>query len=473
MPLSDGRSALSDTGTSLQPQRADGAAMRRLRPHWGTHLLLAILTVAVLAALAAAAFLFMHPTVLTVAVDRGDSVHARVIAAFARRLEVERAPIRLSMVYADGLSDASAIFAGRKTDLAVVRSLEMPASAQTVAVIERDAVLFIASGRRRISKIADLKGRRLGVPAQVEAKHDMLAKILAQQNLMPDAVHTVLVPREQIGHALQTGQIDAYMLTMPLQGPALQHVIMAVRQAMHVEPVIFGVQDAEAIAQRFPVFDSYDIVVGAFGGNPRQPRDDITTLSYTHRLVAQGRLDADVVADLTRLLFTMRPALAVQVPDANSLEALDPDQAAKLDLHPGARAWYAGEQTSFMERYSDFAYLGIYLFTGVASGVGALIGYLSRRRQAAAAEFLQLADKLLREARLAESEAALRDILRQADELLSEALNKAGKGQISSEQFAMYSAVDQHINAVAQQRSLELTTGARAIRTAAPGPDTE
>lgn len=45
-------------------------------------------------------------------------------------------------------------------------------------------------------------------------------------------------------------------------------------------------------------------------------------------LVVRTSVSDSVVSDLTRLLFTLHPALVAQVPTASLIEALDPDEAA-------------------------------------------------------------------------------------------------------------------------------------------------
>jgi hypothetical protein len=114
-----------------------------------------------------------------------------------------------------------------------------------------------------------------------------------------------------------------------------------------------------------------------------------------------------VVRDLTRLLFTLRPPLVAQVRTASLIEALDPDEAAASGLHPGARAYLAGDQQTFIQRFSDWAYLGIMVLTMLASGMGALISHLASRRQAAAARSTHDLQRLLGQIRTADDLAQL------------------------------------------------------------------
>jgi hypothetical protein len=149
----------------------------------------------------------------------------------------------------------------------------------------------------------------------------------------------------------------------------------------------------------------------------------MTTLGFRHHLVASAELKEGVVTDFTRLLFNMRPSLAIDVPGANRIEAPDTERGARIPAHPGAAAYIDGEERTFLDTYGDWLYYGILGF-GV---LGSLFGWLIQAQvQAAHAADRSPVDEilaLLKAVRDAPSVEELDRIEQRADELFVRALH--------------------------------------------------
>src|SRR5262249_59373452 len=72
--------------------------------------------------------------------------------------------------------------------------------------------------------------------------------------------------------------------------------------------------------------------------------------------------------EVARLLFTTKAKLVSTMPQVGSVEAPDTDKGAALPVHPGAAAYFDGEQTSLLERYESVLYLSIFLMSLIGSG---------------------------------------------------------------------------------------------------------
>lgn len=406
--------------------------------------------------MAAVLYFLLRPTVLRIAINKNAGPRYDIIQATAEQLEKTHASLRLKIVPTDSFADSATALDEGKADIAVVQSLRMPMQAQTIAILQRNPIIFIANKASKIDEVKDLSHKKLGLSDSSEFNQNLIQKILSQSNLTLKDVTLVTVSPDKIADALDHHSIDAMMTSMPIQGSFLQNTLHAIAKENEKKAVIFGVDNAEALVQRFPELESYEIKAGVFGSNPPLPSEDMTTLSHSERLVANVTMSNNTASDLTRLIFTIKPTVAHQFPPANSIELLDPDTASKLDLHPGARAWYSGEQKSFIERYSDVFYLGVSVAGGLISLIGGLIGYLSKQRRDQTAVFINKAEALLLEVRQAHDFEALQAILINSDNLFKDAIEEFGNGQISAEQFAWFSSINQHINIAAQQRSGDL-----------------
>lgn len=163
-------------------------ARRALRENGGMVRVGSIIVTAALAALALVALglsIYALPTRLTVAVGPDDREHTRIMTAFARKLQQDRAPVRLSLLRLDSFGDASRAMEGGRADLAVVRSDLMPRNGQSVAVVAELPVLFMAPvaapAGRRVRRVADLAGRRVGVTRGTPENLALLDTVLAHQ----------------------------------------------------------------------------------------------------------------------------------------------------------------------------------------------------------------------------------------------------------------------------------------------------
>ena len=76
----------------------------------------------------------------------------------------------------------------------------------------------------------------------------------------------------------------------------------------------------------------------------------MTTITVATYLVANRNVSADAITALTRTLFQERQAVSGEAPIANLLKAASTEKDAVYPLHPGAKVYYGGEETSWMER---------------------------------------------------------------------------------------------------------------------------
>ena len=160
----------SSDGTS---ETSDAARRRRRRSN--TLLLVLAVGFLIFSAAAGALYYVLQPVTLRIAVGPPGSDDHKVIQATAGAFASESRTVRLSLITTDGAVEALALLGAGKADLAVGRGdLEMPADAQTVAIVRKNfVVLWAPSGLAdRSSKrkpapktqvIADLAGHRVGV----------------------------------------------------------------------------------------------------------------------------------------------------------------------------------------------------------------------------------------------------------------------------------------------------------------------
>ena len=403
------------------------------------------------------------PTTLKVAVGAVGSENTRLVVALSQYLARERATVRLRLVLTDGVEGSARALEEDKADLAVVRTdVAMPVKAQTATILHRDAALLMTTPLSGISQVSGLWGRNVGVVRDIPANRTLLDIVLAQYEIPKDSVAVVAIAAGEVEEALRSKRVDAVLAVGTVTGRTMTEAVAGATRAAGGAPVVFiPINDADAIEQRLPMFESLEVVRGSFGGTPPRPAETIETLGVSHRLVARSSLDDNVVSELTRLIFVARPGLASEVPLANRIEAPDTSKSSALPVHPGALAYYEGEVQSFFERYGDWFYLGVMALSILGSGVAAVASRAASRARSRNMELLRELLSIVRRAHTGRSIDELDALDRQADEILGAALGKAGTGDIDNAGVAAFTlGLDQARRAIGERRRILLAQAA-------------
>jgi hypothetical protein len=322
--------------------------------------------------------------------------------------------------------------------------------------MHRDAIVIVAPASRGISGISDLRARSVGIVRRVPANQRLLELLLAHYEVPKDSVQAVMLDGpDQLEAALRAGQIDAALAVGTITGRTVMATVAAVTAASDgTGPVFLPVNEVEAIAQPSPHHDVFDIVRGAFGGTPPRPAETVKALGVNHVLVAATSLPDQTVSELTRLLFTLRPVIARDIPLANRIEAPELENGpSTLTVHPGASAYYEDEVQTFFDRYSDWLYLGLFGFSILGSGMAWLASQASTRRRTRTLGLLGRLLEIVKHARAADRVRDLDALQDEADEILGIALSQAGNGQLDHHGVSAFTlGLDEARQAIAERR---------------------
>lgn len=406
-------------------------------------------------ALVAGALLYAsQPTVLTLAVGPRKSDDARLMAAIAVQLGRDRAPVRLSIRERDGPAEAAAAVENGETDLAVVRrDAVMPKTSQAIIVLRKNFVVVMALPGSNIDKIAKVAGRNIGVVGRGIENLIVLDAVLSQYEIAPTAVQVTLVSPEEIAATLRDGKLDVLLVAEPLGSKIMTDAVAAATVGGQA-PKFLDISEADALVQRFPAYESVDLVAGTFGGNPQRPAENVDTIAYSHYIMARRSLDEQTAGELARLLLLVRQSLAAESPAVSQIKAPDTDKDATVPVHPGAAAYIDGQQKTFFERYGDLFYLGVMLISICGT---ALVGFASifrsRDRPARHATLIRVI-KLIEGARTADTPAALEKLQRDADALLFSTLRQFERQGVDEKWLRAFGiAIDQARLAIAERRA--------------------
>src|SRR5262249_31071754 len=145
-----------------------------------------------------------------------------------------------------------------KVDLAVGRAdLEMPADAQTIAIVRKNFVVLwapsgLASKSKRksaakIKEISDLAGHKVGIIGRTAANAALLRVILSAAGVAADKVAVTHFGTAQIDELARDPTLDAFMAVGPLDSKITSDAIAATARTRG-NPKFLAIDASEAIA---------------------------------------------------------------------------------------------------------------------------------------------------------------------------------------------------------------------------------
>jgi TRAP-type uncharacterized transport system substrate-binding protein len=360
---------------------------------------------------------FTRPVTLSVAVGSIDGEAAKAMSAIASRLVSTHALVRLKVIDTGTALEAANTFAAGKADLAVVRGdVGDLSQAQAVVVVSHVVVLVIAPPGSAIDSIAKLKGRLVGViGGDANAR---IIDVLSKEYGLDRAKVFKDIALPDARRAVQSKEVSALLVVMPLAGKYLSLVRDVFQQGSKALPVLLPIESAGAIAQADRAYESFDVPKGTLRGSPPVPEDDLTTLRASLYLVANKKLGTDLITSLTLAIMKVRRELMGEEPIFAQITAPSTDQDAYLPLHPGAAAVYNGTQQSFMDEYGNWIYLTPMALGGAATVFAAVWKFLGLGQPATVPGPLDSLYALGRRIRKAGTEAELADIEDEIDDIL-------------------------------------------------------
>jgi TRAP transporter TAXI family solute receptor len=419
---------------------------------------------AVVGALVGAYYFATRPVSLRIAVGPANSDDLKVVQALTQAFSHAHGHVRLRLVQTDGAAASAKVLEEGMADLAIIRGdLDVPTNAQAVATLRKNvAVLWVpppAKGESKksgpkITKIAQLAGRRIGVVGRTQANVNLLKVILQQYGVDPSNVEIVQFPPGEAAEALRSQKADAYLAAGPVNSKITADTINATARD-GATPTFLAIDSAAAIAQNHAMYEASEIPARAFGGSPDRPGDEVKTISFSHHIVARKGLSEFTVAAFTRQLFAVRQQLLTEFPLAAKIETPDTDKDAAIPVHPGAAAFVDGEEKSFLDRYSDYIWWGLIALSAMGSAGAWFAGYLKNGGRTNNSSVRERLLDMVARARRSDSIEELDQMQSEADDILRDTLHCFDHGTIEQSALTAFGiALEQFHLAVADRKAL-------------------
>ncbi|WP_025033704.1 TAXI family TRAP transporter solute-binding subunit [Bradyrhizobium sp. DOA9] len=315
---------------------------------------------------------------LTFAVGGPNSDEALFAAKLAALLKNNASRFRINIVSNPDNAKALAQFDRKQADLAVLRTdAKVPLRARTLAILERDLVLLLGPGNRKIKSLAELKKKKVAVVADNEASLAFVRSILDVPE-GPEAAKIQMAP--------QGATLDK--LFAPANGfsavIAIVHTSKAIRDKSYEQAAKRGgftlnaIEEAKTLARRFPGISDETVTAGSISTSPQIPDDDLDTIGLEWLLVAQSRMSPTTAGELARILYENKSALGLDNGFATRIEPASVEKDAFVIAHRGAADYINDDTKSFMDKYSDLMYLGAVALSVIGSIFAAIYAKITR-----------------------------------------------------------------------------------------------
>ena len=213
-----------------------------------------------------------QPRTLLLAVGPLGSEDARMAAGFVQGLNREKSSIRIRLMLTEGSEESAKRVDSGQADLAIVRAdIALPSQADTALITRRSFPFIITTKETAIGRIADLRGRRIGVARNPPGNIVLLQRVLAQYEVKSHEVEIVGLGPEELVPAAREKRIDAFFSINAVGSLTNNDGLNRLRSAWGEDPVLIPIREAEAIKARYRSIETGEIVRGALGGDPPRP----------------------------------------------------------------------------------------------------------------------------------------------------------------------------------------------------------
>ena len=403
---------------------------------------------------------YTQPVTLTVAAGSSDGYAGQIMSSIASRLTQTGAPVRLKVVTEDSAFDAAKTFSAGKADLAIIRAdVGDLSEVRAVVLMAHAVVMILVPPGSSIDSIDALKGQTVGVVGG-EPNHAVVAAITQEYGLANAKVVFKDLAVADVPKALHSKQVGAVLFVAPPTEKYLSIVRTAFQGYGKKTPTLIAIENAGAIAQVAGAYESYDLPKGTLWGSPPVPDDDLTTLRVPFFLVANKKLNNDVVADLTRAIMNARRELIAEFPLLAQIASPSTDKDAYIPIHPGAAEYYGDTQQSFLDKYSNELYYGPMAIGALASGLIAAWKFLGLGGSGQGGTPLDALYALASRIRKSKSESELVEIEDEIDSVLKAELAKTAKGEQSAADPGILSLTAHRLEYLIQYRRTMLAAAA-------------
>lgn len=418
---------------AMDPQAPQAVRRASLLRRWGRFMSRRALPWAAFALICgalASVWWWSQPNRLVVAVSQNEFDEPKVVQALIDVLAKERADVRLTLLITPGPEESAQSLDRGDADLAVVRSdIPVASGASSVMELRRFFPMLVTKQGNRIEKLADLRGKRIGIAAAPNLNRVFAAQVLLHWGLKEQDYSFVFLAPGDLVKTVKAGKIDALFAINAFGSRPAARSIEALRGAWGPQLILIPFDDVSALAGKIRGIEAGEVSKGYLSGNPVKPDEDLDTIALTNRLIASEKVSVAAAVTLTKALLALRDKKQIETPELVSI--VTPARTnPTLPVHPGTVQQTDGTYQEFLDRYTNHFYIALAILGGLGSLFTTLLAHdksLTRDRSVSdLRKVLLLGDLIAQD----EDKSSVAQRLDEADKILQETLLACAAGDV-------------------------------------------
>ncbi len=271
--------------------------------------------------------------------------------------------IHIEVIASPGSSQNMASVQIRDVDLALVQSdTPVQPAVQAVAQLYPELFHLIASKAANVKSMADIRGKRVALMPTGSGSYELFWPLVSHYGLSPQDFSAQPMAPDDAYQALQKGEADVLFRIIGLGNPAIANLLKTAQ--FDLVPI----EQIGALQLSQPYLESTVIPQGSYDGSQPVPPEDLPVIAVSALLVANEKVNPEIVKTITQILYEHRNELIAINPRAASIQSPDASQNLGFPLHAGARAYYTQDRPPFFVEYAEP--MGFFLSLSILAASG-------------------------------------------------------------------------------------------------------
>lgn len=357
---------------------------------------------------------------------------------FAQNLSIlvsKYAPkIKIDLVVTEGSLKNVELLEKNEIQLATAHAdIVNSSSIRLVSYLFSDKYQLIVTEKSRITKVSDLKGKRIALPPGGSGQYQSFQILAEHYGLRQQDFQSKILSEAEADLAFSRNEVDAVFRTRLLSNDRIRRLVQKNRGRL------IAIEQGEAMKIEHPALMVATIPKGAYQGNPPIPPTDIPTVGIERNFLARNNVPPEIIRQITQILFEHQAELTDKMPIAAGIKQPSDLSLIGSPIHPGAQAYYDRNKPSFFQENADYLGLLLTLAALVCSWFIALKGRLEKVRKNRADVYNQDIVALIFAIQESEDLTEVIQIHRQLNEIFKTVVYDLDKDKISAESFESFS----------------------------------
>lgn len=370
---------------------------------------------------------------LTIAAGSKQGESYTFIQQMAKIVAQYQPKIQIQVLETKGSEENIELLEQNKAQLALAQA-DIPTlpSARMVSFLFPDIFQLVVTEKSGIQQVSGLRGKRIGLPPAGGGQYKSFWLLAAHYRLASTEFSYKAISEQEADAAFRNNQVDAVFRVRPPGNKSILELVQNSRGRL------VAIDQAAAMKIKQPTFEATFIPKGAYQGDPPIPALDLPTVAVQRTLLANKGVDAQIIQEITRILYEHRQELGTAMPLASYISPPNAVGGTGLPIHPGAQAYYDREKPSFAQENADYLGLLLTLALLLGSWVWGFKTRFEKKRKNKTDSYNQDIIVLIIEIYSSNNLQRLREIRQQLINILKDVVNALDRDQITPESFQSF-----------------------------------